>query len=827
MDDLTGLLLMGVPGLMGGSLPAYYVNAATGNDTTGDGSFSAPWATVKKALESGVPIDGGCQILVQAGTYTATNYILLTREFVAPVYVRPRGGAVTIQGDGTQLASILIGSTTKNVVFDGVTLSNNGSDYTVLFANNSNTIENISFEDCIITNPTAGGVGIGFLNVQATGCNITRCTITVAGVSAIDIEGRAGSSQYVENMIIRDCTITAPNCIRFSDAGFIRNVTIDGCTITPGAVGIGKSSPGCTGPITNITINDCEIEGDGVGIEFGGAGGAGIVSGLTITNCNVDATANNKIGLRLVDYVEDSTVTGGDIIGGNTNGYGGIAVEGANCDNITFTNVRVGSDAPDPVTNRVLAMGVSGSNILVDRCHAYGNGRGFTTQNNAWDVEFRDCTSEAEDMGLRIGHDATDPYTSGRVKASGCEFTSLYTPALVIGSGVYADGGDYGALIEDCILIGGDGAIRLRGNAANDGITIQNNTLSRNPLASGTSAMIEAYGAQDVTITGNTVNADGGSSVIKTDLQDALTLADVVMSGNTINVSNAVDVYEVQASTLGTGNVFDGNTINMNGTGDFGSILGTAVATLNAARRAWDGYGDGSNDDTSVVVWGGTDYDARVQAVKSANLIAHFELDGDATDSSANGYDGAASAGVAWSDAGIGDGQQVADVGSDYINLYTAGLASEFDPDAFGFSVWVRAADAAWASTSPFWIAEFAVNSSNRITLYHPDASDTVRVLLSRGGENITLNGTIADGAWHHIAVAVTGGGATYLWIDGAQAATDTASGTWSGALDSNRAVLAATNAGSPALQMAGQLAHAALWDAALEVADAVELAKM
>src|SRR5437868_9879647 len=48
----------------------YYVNASTGNDTTGNGTVGTPWKTIKKGMAVAT---SGDIIYVAAGTYDTTN----------------------------------------------------------------------------------------------------------------------------------------------------------------------------------------------------------------------------------------------------------------------------------------------------------------------------------------------------------------------------------------------------------------------------------------------------------------------------------------------------------------------------------------------------------------------------------------------------------------------------------------------------------------------------------------------------------------------------------------------------------------------------------
>src|SRR5688500_7931581 len=57
---------------VGVSYPTTIHVATTGNDTTGNGSSGAPFATIRRGLQAATP---GTRVLVAAGTYGAQGYI--------------------------------------------------------------------------------------------------------------------------------------------------------------------------------------------------------------------------------------------------------------------------------------------------------------------------------------------------------------------------------------------------------------------------------------------------------------------------------------------------------------------------------------------------------------------------------------------------------------------------------------------------------------------------------------------------------------------------------------------------------------------------------
>ena len=122
---LLALAAVAVP--MSGTVEAspgthYYVNAATGNDTAGDGSASKPWKTITKAagcVPAGASAADPNVIHVAAGLYDNThNGEIFTINFNSANVTLSGAGAATTIIDGENKASTL--QTILQVNADGV-----------------------------------------------------------------------------------------------------------------------------------------------------------------------------------------------------------------------------------------------------------------------------------------------------------------------------------------------------------------------------------------------------------------------------------------------------------------------------------------------------------------------------------------------------------------------------------------------------------------------------------------------------------------------------------------------------------------------------------
>lgn len=138
----------------GGVAFDYFVNGATGNDTTGDGlTPETAWKTIDKAISS-VPLAGGVTIGVAAGTYAENsgglNYLYISRQFTDWVIVRAMPGAsvtITDNASGTFCVRYAGG---QRVRFSAVTIQQAGTNNqgTVVLANGAIA----DFVNCTITN---------------------------------------------------------------------------------------------------------------------------------------------------------------------------------------------------------------------------------------------------------------------------------------------------------------------------------------------------------------------------------------------------------------------------------------------------------------------------------------------------------------------------------------------------------------------------------------------------------------------------------------------------------------------------------------------------
>lgn len=214
-------------------MATYYINADTGNDTTGDGSQGNPWLTLSKANSSST---SGDTIFCQnaTNTYLFQNLTLsgktIEGQTLSGVVFSDQGAPVS-----TGWVSPLV---VKNITFDGITCSS-GSSYDRAFTG-SYTVENCIFKNIVSTDGFRGGffntISDGNFIATFTGCifynftgglfcrsgsslhNIYNCIIDYSPTSSGQIfNGQGGGTRYTfKNNIVYDSTTRNIGVVKYS-----------------------------------------------------------------------------------------------------------------------------------------------------------------------------------------------------------------------------------------------------------------------------------------------------------------------------------------------------------------------------------------------------------------------------------------------------------------------------------------------------------------------------------------------------------------------------------------------------------------------------------
>ena len=143
--------------------------ATDGNDSTGDGTFAAPYATIAKA-ESLTLTGTKATIYMKAGTYTEA--IELSKAYTWKAY-----GSVTWRSSGTNQVVKGKGSTVNNWTLDGIILDGQTTATSIVNTSTGST-GTVTMLNCQFINPKDVGYGIRILNtlspeIVATGCSFT------------------------------------------------------------------------------------------------------------------------------------------------------------------------------------------------------------------------------------------------------------------------------------------------------------------------------------------------------------------------------------------------------------------------------------------------------------------------------------------------------------------------------------------------------------------------------------------------------------------------------------------------------------------------------
>lgn len=197
------------------SLPA-------GNDTTGDGTAAAPYATLTKALS--VLATGGNRLVLCDGTFTenSSGRLILNKSFTAPVVFDSYDGNsshfIITNASGTSGVVSCRSGAANNIQFRHATIRSS-TDANALFLHNPATSgdkgSNIAFFDCTFETRTQAAVATCAIGLDSdngiTGLYFVRC----------NFKRVAGGSTTNDPLIIRTTSLTASSTNQpHSDIGF-------------------------------------------------------------------------------------------------------------------------------------------------------------------------------------------------------------------------------------------------------------------------------------------------------------------------------------------------------------------------------------------------------------------------------------------------------------------------------------------------------------------------------------------------------------------------------------------------------------------------------
>ncbi len=267
---------MGGSGIASSAPRALFVNAQSGDDSSGNGSSAKPYKSIQKAVASAPPFS---TITVNNGRYSPIGTLGL------PLTIQSVNGAAqtVISGGNTSRCAEL---RNPNSFLKGFTLENGYSE------TRGGAVLGGSLSACTISNSKAEWDGGG-----AYGCILTDCTISNNKAET------EGGGAY--GCILTNCTIT--NNKAWYGSG-VSNCTLENSNVSKNSGigyraklnnGDGEDEWSYGGGAAYCTLTDCEIS------ENKASRGGGAI-GSTLTNCIVKKNAANVSGGGLLESDADN-----------------------------------------------------------------------------------------------------------------------------------------------------------------------------------------------------------------------------------------------------------------------------------------------------------------------------------------------------------------------------------------------------------------------------------------------------------------------------------------------------------------------------------------
>jgi hypothetical protein len=200
-----------------------------------------------------------------------------------------------------------------------------------------------------------------------------------------------------------------------------------------------------------------------------------------------------------------------------------------------------------------------------------------------------------------------------------------------------------------------------------------------------------------------------------------------------------------------------------------------------------------------------------------------------AADATGNGYTGTYS-NVTLNSTTFPDGTAAGlwvPASSSVVTTYSAGLATAINKQEGTFACWMRVrAASVWTDSTLRWIYEGYADTSNRLDMWKPVASNSLSFQHIAGGTARGYTTTVSATAWFHIALTwSTTGSAVRCYLNGANVGGNLgAPGTFAGAVSSFSMELGRF-AAIGAASWDGNMKYMGIWNRALTPAEVATLA--
>jgi hypothetical protein len=218
---------------------------------------------------------------------------------------------------------------------------------------------------------------------------------------------------------------------------------------------------------------------------------------------------------------------------------------------------------------------------------------------------------------------------------------------------------------------------------------------------------------------------------------------------------------------------------------------------------------------------GGASYAAKIKALFGANLIGYWQMNEEsgtnANDSSPEGNDGTFT-GVTLANgampAKIGGYAPLFDGANDYVDIYSAGLNSDFNGQLFSVMMWTQ-----WVypDTTQRQAIRLKVNASNDFYMEYYNAGTVLRCGYVAGGISKLQNFTnTKPTTWVHLAATVSKSADQFIiYLNGtAVGSPSTGIGAWTGNLLSAQTIIGAAVT-TPSNVFSGHIGHVMMLNAA------------
>jgi hypothetical protein len=184
----------------------YYINASTGNDTTGSGTAGSPWLTVSKAHT--MASDGDTVVLQStSSTYNHTSALTFTKSLTIQGEEDDASGAVIDGGLSATIGTWLLNTANKLLTIKNLTFQNIinwDSGYGILKIGAASGTTEIALENCIFKSTNQLGAGGVFAASDAAAVIYRLKNVLIDNVhsnaatgSIFQFTGSSSGSKYV------------------------------------------------------------------------------------------------------------------------------------------------------------------------------------------------------------------------------------------------------------------------------------------------------------------------------------------------------------------------------------------------------------------------------------------------------------------------------------------------------------------------------------------------------------------------------------------------------------------------------------------------------